>query len=298
MRFAVPIPQHTTEGAFDTGRAAAFLRRAEELGFHSAWVQETGIGPVPTLGPAETLAFAAAHTRRMRLGAAVFIGPHHLPVQLAKSVASLDVLSGGRMETGIALGPKNHLAAFGASPEGLVARFTEGIRLMKACWTQDRVTFDGRFWRLADAAIGPRPLQRPHPPLWMGGHHPAALRRAVRYGDGFFGAGGASTAEFAAHVRTVRAELDAAGRDPATFSVAKRVYVHIDENAGRARAAVAGPLEKLYGRTDTAVCGPVSACVEGLRQVADAGAELILLHPVADEEGQLERLAAEVVPLL
>ena len=99
------------------------------------------------------------------------------------------------------------------------------------------VTFDGRFWQLDGAAMEPKPFQKPHPPLWFGGSAPAALRRAVRHGDGFFGAGSSTTAEFAEQVPIVREALAEHGRDPASFRIAKRVYIAVDDDAERARAA-------------------------------------------------------------
>src|SRR5204862_4791476 len=103
-------------------------------------------------------------------------------------------------------------AAFGVDPGTYVARFSEGLELMKACWTQPKVDFEGRFWRLAGGAMEPKPFQKPHPPIWFGGSHPAALRRAVRHGDAFMGAGSSTTAAFANQVKVVRAELVEAAR--------------------------------------------------------------------------------------
>jgi alkanesulfonate monooxygenase SsuD/methylene tetrahydromethanopterin reductase-like flavin-dependent oxidoreductase (luciferase family) len=195
-------------------------------------------------------------------------------------------------------------SAFAVEPGTVVPRFTEGLALMKALWTEPRVTFPGRFWQLGGAALEPKPYQKPHPPLWFGGHHPAALRRAVRHGDGFFGAGSSTTAQFAEHVRRVRAALTASGRDPAGFGIAKRVYVAVDDAAARARRRMDAWLERIYGRSGLAawaVWGPPAACARGLREVAEAGAELIQLTPFLDPAEQLqqmERLAAEVLPQL
>jgi alkanesulfonate monooxygenase SsuD/methylene tetrahydromethanopterin reductase-like flavin-dependent oxidoreductase (luciferase family) len=143
-------------------------------------------------------------------------------------------------------------------------------------------------------------LQKPHPPLWFGGSAPTALRRAVRHGDGFFGAGSTTTAAFAEQVSTVRHELDEHGRDPGTFRIAKRVYIAVDDDAGRARQRMADGLVGIYGEfgrrlEPVAVTGPPAACASGLREVADAGAEMVLLNTVFDQAEQMERLAAEVI---
>jgi alkanesulfonate monooxygenase SsuD/methylene tetrahydromethanopterin reductase-like flavin-dependent oxidoreductase (luciferase family) len=147
----------------------------------------------------------------------------------------------------------------------------------------------------------PKPRQRPHPPLWFGGHHPNALRRAVEMGDGFMGAGSASTAEFASEVKIVRGLLTDAGRDPAGFRIGKRVYIAVDDDAGRAAGRLAEWFAGFYGRPEMAaevsVWGDARTCRDRLADVLDAGAGSLLLNPVFDEPEQLERLA-EIVPKL
>ena len=237
MRFAIAIPQFYADGEFDPAAFQAYLTRAEELGFDSAWTQEQLLGSWNQLAPIEAMTYAAACTQRLRLGCAVFVSTLYSPVHLAKSLSTLDQLSRGRIEIGVGTGGKGRpFAAFGVDPERYVARFTEGIALMKALWTQPRVTFDGEFWQLQDAAMEPKPVQKPYPPLWFGAASEPALRRAVRLGDGFFGAGSSPTARFAEQVAVVRAALAEAGRPAESFPIAKRVYVAIDDNAERARA--------------------------------------------------------------
>jgi alkanesulfonate monooxygenase SsuD/methylene tetrahydromethanopterin reductase-like flavin-dependent oxidoreductase (luciferase family) len=195
-------------------------------------------------------------------------------------------------------------SAFGVDPESFVARFNEGLRLMRELWTEPRVDFDGRFWQLRGAAMEPKPFQKPGPRVWFGGSHPAALGRAVRHGDGFFGAGSNTSEQFAKQVQIVRDELADQGRDPAGFPIAKRVYIAVDDDAERARERMRAALDRLYGffnlgdMTPVSVWGRPDACVRGLREVADAGAELVLLNPLFDDAEQMERLAAEVVPQL
>jgi probable F420-dependent oxidoreductase len=302
VRFAISIPQLTADGDFDPVAFRHHLARAEAVGFDSAWAQEQVLGAPPTLGPIETLTYAAACTERLRLGCAVFVTPLHGPVHLAKSIATLDQLSRGRLEVGVGTGGRGRMfSAFGVDPGGLVARFNEGLRLMKACWTEPRIIFEGRFWRLDGAAMEPKPFQKPYPPLWFGGNHPDALRRAVRHGDGFFGAGATGTERFGEQVRLVRDALAEQGRDPGGFGIAKRVYIAVDDDAARAGRAIDAALERLYGRTGmapVAVAGTPEDCVRGLRKVADAGAEMILLNPLSEEMAQMERLAAEVLPRL
>ncbi len=301
MRFSISIPQYVDEGGFDPGRFRAHLQRAEEIGFESGWTQEQVLGSARTLSPLEALTFAAACTERLRLGCAVFVLPLHNPLHLAKAITSLDCLSRGRAEVGLVAGGRGRpFAAFGVDPERPVARFNEAVALMKACWTESELNFDGEFWKLEHVAMEPKPIQDPHPPLWLGGNHPNALRRAVRHGNGFIGAGSQTTAAFTEQVEVVRRELSEQGRDPGSFQIAKRVYIQVGDDEAAARRRIGEALAHHYwGRTgleETAVAGPPEVCIGGLREVAAAGAELILLNTLVDDERQMERLAAEVLP--
>ncbi len=302
MRFAISIPQYVEEGGFNRDRFRAHVQRAEELGFESGWTQEQILGSAGTLSPLETLTFAAAHTERLRLGCVVFVLPLHNPLHLAKAIASLDCLSLGRAEVGVVAGGKGRpFAAFGIDPDRPVSRFNEALALMKACWTDKEIDFDGSHWKLEHASMEPKPVQKPHPPVWLGGNHPDALKRAVRVGDGFFGAGSQTTAAFTGQVQTIKRELSEQGRDPASFRIAKRVYVHVDDDQSVARERIAAALARHYGGSGlehVAVAGPPETCVEDLRTVIEAGAELILLNSLVDDTQQMERLAAEVVPQL
>ena len=188
MKFAIAIPQFYADGEFDPASFREYFARAEELGFESAWTQESTLGAGPQLSPIETMTYAAACTERMRLGCVVFVSTLHSPVHLAKSLSTLDQLSRGRIEVGVGTGGRGRpFAAFGVDPSRYVTRFTEGVNLMKALWTEPRVTFHGEFWQLENAPMEPKPFQKPYPRLWFGGASEPALRRAVRMGDGFFG---------------------------------------------------------------------------------------------------------------
>jgi probable F420-dependent oxidoreductase len=304
MKFATAIPQLVSDGSFDPAAFRAYLVRAEELGFESAWTQEQVLGSSPQLSPIEAMTYAAACTERLRLGCVVFVSTLHSPVHLAKNLSTLDQLSRGRLEIGVGTGGKARpFAAFGMQPERYVNRFVEGVALMKALWSEPRVTFDGEFWQLRDAAMEPKPFQKPFPPLWFGGNGRVALRRAVRLGNGFFGAGSTPTADFAAQVGIVREALAEAGRTQQDFSIAKRVYIGVGEDGPAARRRMNAALESLYGRRveaaeAAAVAGTPAECVRALHEVAAAGAQLIQFTPLFDEAEQNERLAAEVMPEL
>jgi probable F420-dependent oxidoreductase len=303
MRFAISIPQYARDSRFDDRAFRAHLARVEALGaFESAWAQEQVIGAAGSLAPLQTLTYAAACTERLRLGCAVFVLPLHNPLHLAKAISSLDCLSHGRVEVGLVTGGKARpFGAFGVDPDRPVARFNEALALMKACWTEPEINFAGEWWKLEGASMEPKPVQKPYPPIWFGGSAPAGMRRAVRHGDGFMGAGSQTVAQFTEQVRVVREELSAQGRDPATFRIGKRVYVHVDDDAARGRRALEDALTRHYGRggwSEHIFAGPAAECAAGIRSVADAGAELILLNPLVADAEQLERLAAEVIPAL
>jgi probable F420-dependent oxidoreductase len=303
LTLGVATPQTFPDGRVDPQRIRNFLQRAEAIGFHSAWVVEHMFGTMPALAPVELLTYAAAVTERLQLGAAVLLTALRTPVHTAKSLATLDQLSGGRLIVGVGLGgnPKVY-PAFGLTAERRAARFAEGLRVMKRLWTEPQVTADGEFYRLENASLQPRPLQTPHPPLWFGGHHPLALRRAVELGDGFIGAGSASTATFAEQMKVLRAILAERGRDSASFPIGKRVYLAIDRDRVRAGKRLAEWFGAFYGRPalaeEVSVWGDVDTCVEGLRAVAAAGAGFLMLNPVFDEAEQLERIAADLAPRL
>src|SRR5262245_65928207 len=108
------------------------------------------------------------------------------------------------------------------SADRRAARFTEGLRLMTRLWTEPRVSFAGDFWKIENAAMEPKPVQKPHPPIWFGAHHPDALRRTALLGQGFMGAGSLSTAQFADEVKLLQGFLRDAGRDAPTFPVGTR----------------------------------------------------------------------------
>jgi probable F420-dependent oxidoreductase len=300
---AVAIPQTFPDRPIETGALRGYLARAEALGFHSVWVVDNILGGIPSLGPVELLTWAAAVTERMRLGAAVLLTALRSPVHLAKSLATLDRLSGGRLDVGVGLGGNTGVyPAYGISADRRVARFTEGLRLMTRLWTEPRVTFAGDFSKVENAAMEPKPVQKPHPPIWFGAHHPDALRRTALMGQGFMGAGSLSTEKFAHEVKLLRGFLREQGRDPDTFPVGKRVYIAIDEDRDRAARRLAEWFKAFYGRpqmaAEVSVWGPPAECAERLREVVSAGARLLVLNPVFDEAQHLEQFASVIAPAL
>ena len=195
-------------------------RKPKNSGSKVPGTGEQVLGTLPLLSPLEVLSYAAAYTRWIRLGCAMLVSPLHNPVHLAKTIASVDQLSRGRLDVGLVTGgPFRTFSAFEVDPASYLDRFSQGLELMRQLWTSPRIDFDGQFWQLLNAAMEPKPFQKPYPPIWFGGSHPNALRRAVPLAHGFIGAGTSTTAQFAEHARNVRQELHRQHRDPKTSSL-------------------------------------------------------------------------------
>ncbi|HVN30054.1 MAG TPA: LLM class flavin-dependent oxidoreductase [Candidatus Binataceae bacterium] len=280
-----------------------FLARAEALGYDSVWVQEQILGDAPMLEPVTLLTFAAALTSKVRLGTSVILPLTRHPIHLAKALASLDQLSDGRLILGVGIGgPHVPEAPFGIPKENRARRFVEGIRVLKALWTEPRASFAGDFWKFENLAMEPKPLQKPHPPIWFGARDEIALKRTVRLGDGWMGAGSSSTADFIKQSAMLRRLLEEAGRDPAKFPVSKRVYLAIDDNRERAEQRLRAWFGERYKNADMAsrvsIWGGVAECVDKLGELVRAGAQHFLLNPVFDDIEHLEKLASDVMPQL
>ncbi len=184
----------------DPETAASVAKAAEEAGFESVWTAEHVVLPDPQvppsplpaqtrlLDPAVSLAHLAAHTRTLLLATGIIILPQRNPLVLAKELASVDVLSGGRLVFGIGAGYlQPEFEALGAPFEDRGERTDEYIEVIRALWTQEAPRFEGRFFSFGGIDAQPRPVQEPHPPIVVGGMSPPALRRAVRQGNGWYG---------------------------------------------------------------------------------------------------------------
>ena len=283
MDYGIAVPQ--TDSGPD--RIRGFLKRAEELPIAGAWCIEQVIGTAPVLESVTTLTYAAGLTHRLRLGIAVLIITQRNPVNLAKALATLDVLSNGRLIVGVGLGASTRLyPAFGNTPEARVARFRENLEIMKRLWTEDRVTLHGRFSQLENIPMQPKPAQKPHPPIWFGGHAEAALRRALELGDGYIGAGSVPMDTFLEDIKKL----------PADFPKAKRLYLALGDNLPRLREWFGAFYHKPEMADQVAIWGSAQAIADQIRRLKDAGVNHVLLNPVFDEESQMERLCEEVLP--
>jgi probable F420-dependent oxidoreductase len=255
------------------------------------------------LEPFVLAAWLLAATRRIRVGISVLVVPYRNPVVTAKQIATLDVCSGGRLIVGCGVGwwPEEFqaLAAPPFAERGAVT--DEYIRLMKELWSRDEPTFTGKYYRLAGVTLLPKPVQKPHPPIWIGGHTPAALRRAGELGDGWHPIGlrppaGLAPAEYAELAQQVRAHAARAGRRAEAVRLTLRVPLEIWSRPGRrSRPATAGPM--LQGNPLRGTPEKVAGDIRAYRR---AGVELFVFDfteqdPRAMME-TMERFAEEVRP--
>jgi probable F420-dependent oxidoreductase len=278
-------------------------QRAEALGYHSIWAADRLLAPVVprapypasadgalpesfkrAMDPIEALTFVAAHTQRITLGTSVLNIPFYNPVVLARRLATLDVLSGGRLRVGLgqAWSP-DELEAVGADPKARAERADEFIRVLKTLWGPDPVEFQGRHFRVARSVVGLKPVQTPHPPLYLAAYVPAALRRAAALADGWLPSSLPLPAlgQMAIQLRTLARE---AGRDPATMEIIYLSGAQITDGplddakrgllAGSAKQ-VRGDLGRLTdaGVTEVITWGggeTIDAFLAGLERVRDA----------------------------
>lgn len=198
-------------------------RRAEELGYASLWSFQRLLHPAEgdwgemykaVQDPLVTLAHVAAVTDVVRLGVAVVNMPFYAPIVLAKQLATLDEVSAGRLDVGLGLGwAREEFEAVGASHDRRGARGEEFLRCLTAIWSEDVVAFRGQFYSVPPARVDPKPVQRPHPPLLLGGSAPPALRRAGRLADGWISGSRQDLGRIGADVALVKAAAADVGRD-------------------------------------------------------------------------------------
>jgi probable F420-dependent oxidoreductase len=296
--FGMSLPHRSPDSiGMDAVRTVA--NRADALGFRDLWVTENTLDHVTSFDPVVVLTYAAAVTSRIGLGASVLVLPVHDPRMVAHQWATLDYVSNGRAVMGVGIGQPRHLHEFQVLNDGRVARFREQVELIRALWSQKKVTHHGRFYHLDDAGLGVRPVQTPLP-IWMGVGHPDAIRRAAGMADGWMGAGGSSIEDFRRSVPLLRDALEKAGRDPGNFPTSKRISIHVDEKPEVARAELHRWYTEVYhnpaGTDASGIHGTPEQVRERLEAMIGMGANHLLLNPVARHVEQLDALA-EVVGL-
>ena len=296
----------------DPSALSALAQTAEALGYDSIWVSDHVVVPqriasaypyssdgafhsdpsVPYLEALTALAYLAGSTRRVRLGTHVLILPYRNPVLTAKVVTTIDNLSGGRLDLGVGVGwMQEEFEALGyAYYERRGAVTDEQIAVLKALWTEDVPRFEGTFYRFGPLGALPKPMQRPHPPLWIGGHTPAALRRVARSGDGWLPIGARPPAnlppdEIAAGIARIRDEAQRLGRDPSAIRVAFSTSPSLGRADGERRPFQGGP----------------DAIARDIQRYGEAGVERFVFGfgsvSPADYERRLRQFAEQVQPV-
>jgi probable F420-dependent oxidoreductase len=267
MKVGISLPQLGPQASPEN--LVKVARRAEELGYDSVWVLERLLWPIAprepypaapdgvlpetyqsVLDPIETLTFVAAHTARIQLGTSVLVLPYHSPIQLARRIASLDVLSRGRAVVGVGAGwSRDEFEAAGTPFERRGARCDEFLRAMIELWTKDPVKFDGEFYHIPESMVGPKPVQKPHPPIYVAGFGQYTFDRAAKYGNGWNPAGIMTFEGLEGMINQFRQTMQRAGRD--SMEVVLRAFTMVfKEPAGSSRAPMTGSADQV--REDTA----------------------------------------------
>jgi probable F420-dependent oxidoreductase len=302
MRFGVSLALKPPAEQFD------LVRRVEALGFDSVWTGDhvSFHGPIH-----ESLTLLAAYapiTSRIRLGTAVYLLALRAPAIAAKTTATLDVLSGGRLIFGVGVGGENpkEFELCGVPHTERGARVTEGIEVVRTLWRDTPASFKGRFTQFEQVSIDPRPVQRPGPPIWIGGRSDAALARAGRQGDGWMSYV-VHPERYAQSLNRIRAAAAAAGRALDGFAFAHLAFITVGrdwesasavwvEHLSRRYAQDFGPFARKYG-----IIGTPEQCAEQCAAFAAAGCNYLVFSVIGEpgnEREQLERIAADVVPRL
>ena len=300
MKIGVTIPNNY--GVEDPQQVVSLARLAEDLHFDSVWVMDhlfnagyirERLEDKPYYHPLATLSYVAALTSRVVLGTSVMVLPYHNPVELAKYVATLDHFSKGRVILGVGVGSiAEEYAALGIAMSDRARLANESLRMMKELWTNPAPRFESTRWRFSDVRFSPKPLQKPHPPVWVGGESKGARKRAALLGDGWH-PNGLPPDTYTAGCQEVREMAAAAGRDSATLTMSIRLGVSVvDERPvssgaeGRARLTA----------TDT------GSMVESLRAYEEAGATYAVLGLDSGDVDLLatamKQIAADVLPAI
>lgn len=304
MRFTLQLPTDRVAqgGEFVSAEAIAEMARAvERAGFDAAFVTDH---PAPedrwlrsgghqALDPFVALSFVAAATTRLRVQTHVLVAAYRNPFLAAKAIATLDVLSGGRVIAGLAAGYlEPEFAALGVDYAERNELTDESIRAMKRIWGGESLSLDGRHFRAAGHTVLPRPLQQPHPPLWIGGNSRRAMRRAVELGDGWLPF--PAPARMAKYVHTTPMESEA------DLAAALEQLRALGARAGRGPLEVcAAPFEMAYGAKELP---PSSQLVDTAGRFARLGVGWLILTPPARTRTEfldgVARLGAEVIAKL
>jgi probable F420-dependent oxidoreductase len=294
-----------TSGAVATkGNIVAVAQKAEALGLASVWVFHRLLYPLESsnehpflrggsawpkvfqsvLDPLQSLALAAAHTSTVRLGTCVVNMPYYAPAVLAKEVATLDVLSEGRVDFGVGIGwSLDELTAVGVEPQRRGKRGDEYIRCLRTIWNDEVVQFDGDFYQVPRSRIEPKPLQGANLPLLIGGYSAAGIRRAVTYGDGYI-VGAVPIERLVELLDALAQQRQEMQRNDESFRIVSRVEVAMEQPSGdRSSQAAAEALGEKLGRyRDLGVTEVYLDFNQGLAAAEEPAAAMDLMLEILD----------------
>ena len=239
MDFGVQLhPQFEGAVAHETIASLQFQHAnlCEKLGFDSIWVNEHHVAGDLYFPPLTLLSALAASTKRIRLGAFV-IAPFYRPIELAEQVATIDLISGGRTILSPVVGYREEeFEAYGIPMSERAMRTEEVVKFTKMLWTRPSVNHKGRFFTLTDATCSPKPIQKPHPPIWLGATHEKSIGRAARLGDGWVAhLALTSLPVVAKQIEIYKKNLQKVGKNVMKPTIASMVYLSIAENEHTAR---------------------------------------------------------------
>lgn len=286
-----------------------FAHKVEDMGFDAVWATEGLANQLQALDPIVAMAALAQGSQRLTVGSCVIISPLRNPAILAKEVASLDVLSGGRIVLGVGVGASSlsnpadfRVAGVDASERG--ARCSEGIEVMKKLWTGERVEHHGQFHRFDDIEMTPTPARKPHPPIWAGGNAEGVLKRAARLCDGFVPMA-QGPEDWAAMWARIGAYASEYGRVPAAITPALHVYYCMAASRAEAGQIAERTLSNRYGmpvslpHVDRYVFGTPEDCMETIAAYRAVGVTEFVLNtvrPVPEVVAEVEKFAELVLP--
>ena len=278
-----------------------FAKKCEAMACHSMWAIDRIA--YDNLEPLTVLAAAAASTQRIRLGTSVLLGNTRHPAHLAKMIATLDFISNGRVTIGLGFGSReNDYRAVEIPYEHRGTRAVEQVQLMKRLWSEDNVTHKGRFFNVENLTVGPKPIQKPHPPLWTGGSADSALKRAGTWANGFI-SGSTAIAEFHKTWDKIASYAVAAGRNPNEITKASLAFMAINDDKAQAVKAVEAYTMRYYGRIRAAVepvsiVGSPEQCVERIENFLSKGPDMLIIGVADPDPRQLDLFGEKVLPRL
>jgi probable F420-dependent oxidoreductase len=278
-----------------------FAKRCEAMGLHSIWTIDRIA--YDNLEPLTMLASAAGATNKIRLGTSVLLGNTRHPAHLAKIIATLDFISNGRVTLGLGFGSReNDYKAVEIPFEHRGSRAVEQVHLMKRLWTEDKVTYQGKFYNVADLTIGPRPIQKPHPPIWTGGSAEAALKRAGTWANGFI-CGSSAIPDFSTTWEKVAGYARAAGRNPNEITKAGLTFMAINDDHAKAVKTVEDYVVRYYGRlradvANTSLVGSGSAVADRIEAFLSRGLDTLIIGVADPDPKQLDFFGEKVLPKL